>query len=105
LSLETLFPPNLQPLLPLSQAVQDECPPPPFALNSSELLSSGSFAVFVNHHFNWLNRFCTLPSGKEKKKQLKGKNLRSLFFYPLPEQKPPDTLSPFIESIYASQGI
>jgi hypothetical protein len=28
LSLETLFFPNPQPLLPLSQVVQDECPPP-----------------------------------------------------------------------------
>jgi hypothetical protein len=38
---KSLFP-NPQPLLPLSQAVQDECPPAPFALNSSELLSLGS---------------------------------------------------------------
>jgi hypothetical protein len=35
LSLETLFP-SSQPLLPLSQAVQDKWPPP-FVLNSSEL--------------------------------------------------------------------
>jgi hypothetical protein len=42
LSLETLFSPNPQPFLPLSQVVQDECPPPLFALNSSEHLSSGS---------------------------------------------------------------
>jgi hypothetical protein len=88
LSLETLFFPNPQPLLPLSQVVQDECPPPRFALNSSELLSSGSLGknpyrhqkvlvsnlgltVFVKHQVNWLNRFHSLPSGKEKKKTAK----------------------------------
>jgi hypothetical protein len=32
------------------------------------------------------------PQGKKKKKQLKGKNLRSPFC-PLPKQKPPDALS------------
>jgi hypothetical protein len=30
---------------------------------------------------------------ERKKKQLKGKNLRSPFFCPLPEQKPPDALT------------
>jgi hypothetical protein len=47
--------------------------------------------VFVKHQVNWLNRFCSLPSGKEKTKQLKGKNLKkNLCFCPLPEQKPPE---------------
>jgi hypothetical protein len=59
--------------------------------------------VFVKHQVNWLNRFCSLPSGKEKK-QLKAKTSGLLRFCPLLEQKPPDalSLSLFIESMYAS---
>jgi hypothetical protein len=40
------------------------------------LVSSLGLTIFVKHQVNWLNRFRSLPSGKEKKKQLKGKNLR-----------------------------
>jgi hypothetical protein len=71
------------------------------------LVSNLGLTVFVKHQINWLNRFCSLPSGKEKKNQLKGKNHRSPFFLPLTRAKPPDalSLSPFIESIYASQDI
>jgi hypothetical protein len=43
------------------------------------LVSNLGLTVFVKHQINWLNRFLSLPSGKEKKKQLKGKNLRSPF--------------------------
>jgi hypothetical protein len=57
------------------------------------LVSNLGLTVFVKHQINWLNRFRTLPSGKGKKKKLKGKNLRSPFFGLLPEQKPPDALS------------
>jgi hypothetical protein len=47
------------------------------------LVSNLGLTVFVKHQINWLNRFRSLPSGKEKeKKQLKGKNLRSPFFAP-----------------------
>jgi hypothetical protein len=42
----SLFP-NPQPLLPLSQVVQGECPSPHFALNSSEFLSSGSLGKIL----------------------------------------------------------
>jgi hypothetical protein len=42
------------------------------------MVSNLGLTVFVKHQVNWLNRFCSLPSCKEKKKQLKGKNLRSL---------------------------
>jgi hypothetical protein len=41
------------------------------------LFSNLDLTVFIKHQVNWLNRFCSLPSGKGKKKQLKGKNLRS----------------------------
>jgi hypothetical protein len=39
--LETLFSPNPQPLLPLSWAVQDECPPPHFALMAVSFFLQG----------------------------------------------------------------
>jgi hypothetical protein len=46
------------------------------------LISNLNLTVFVKHQINWLNRFCNLPSGKEKKKnQLKGKDLRSSPFF------------------------
>jgi hypothetical protein len=57
------------------------------------LVSNLGLTVFVKHQVNWLNRFHSLPSGKEKKKQLKGKNLRSSSFLPLTEQKPPNALA------------
>jgi hypothetical protein len=42
------------------------------------LISNLSLVVFVKHQVNWLNRFHSLPSeGKNNKKQLKGKSLRS----------------------------
>jgi hypothetical protein len=44
------------------------------------------------------------PQGKEKKTVKRQKPQVSIFC-PLSEQKPPDALSPFIESIYASQDI
>jgi hypothetical protein len=58
--------------------------------------------VFVKHQVNWLNRFHSLPSGKRKKKQLKGRDLtvfapycsKCLQMHPLL----------FIENIYASQA-
>jgi hypothetical protein len=46
------------------------------------LVSNLGLTVFVKHQVNWLNRFHSLPSGKEKKQQLKGKNLRSPFLPP-----------------------
>jgi hypothetical protein len=46
------------------------------------------------------------PALRERKKKNSSKAKTSgLRFCPLPEQKPPDALSPFIESIYASQDI
>jgi hypothetical protein len=73
------------------------------------IVSNLGLTVFVKHQVNWLNRFCSLPSGKGKKKkeQLKGKNHRYPFFCPLPEQKPPDALSLSLFSLktYASQDI
>jgi hypothetical protein len=69
------------------------------------LVSNLGLTVFVKHQVNWLNRFHSLPSGKEKKKQLKGKNLRSLFL-PLTRTKASRcTYSLFMKSIYASQDI
>jgi hypothetical protein len=44
------------------------------------LVSNLGLTVFVKHQVNWLNRFCSLPSGGEK--QLKDKNCRSPFFAP-----------------------
>jgi hypothetical protein len=32
------------------------------------LVSNLGLTVFVKHQVTWLNRFCSLPSGKEKKK-------------------------------------
>jgi hypothetical protein len=32
------------------------------------VVSNFGLTVFVKHQVNWLNRFCSLPSGKEKKK-------------------------------------
>jgi hypothetical protein len=69
------------------------------------IISNLGLTVFVKHQINWLNRFRSLPSGKEKKKQLKGKSLRSPFL-PLTGAKASRcSLSPFIESMYASQDI
>jgi hypothetical protein len=39
------------------------------------LHSNLGLTVFVKHQVNWLNRFRSLPSGKGKKKQLKGRDL------------------------------
>jgi hypothetical protein len=48
------------------------------------LVSNLGLTVFVKHQVNELNKFCSLPSGKErKKKQLKGKNLKFSPFLPL----------------------
>jgi hypothetical protein len=33
------------------------------------LVSNLGLTVFVKHQVNWLNRFCSLPSGKEEKKK------------------------------------
>jgi hypothetical protein len=33
------------------------------------LVSNLGLTVFIKHQINWLNRFCSLPSGKEKKKK------------------------------------
>jgi hypothetical protein len=55
------------------------------------LVSNLGLTVFVKNQGNWLNRFCSLPSGGKKKEQLK--DLRFPSFCPLPEQKPPDALS------------
>jgi hypothetical protein len=53
----------------------------------------------------WLNRFCSLPSGKEKK-QLKGRDLMVVFSVFTPYCiKSLQTLSLFIKSTYASQDI
>jgi hypothetical protein len=46
-------------------------------MHQKVLISNLGLTVFVKHQVNWINRFHSLPSGKEKKKQLKGKNLRS----------------------------
>jgi hypothetical protein len=70
------------------------------------LVSNFGLTVFVKHQVNWLNRLLSLPSGKEKKKQLKGKNLRSLFFAPYwSKSLQMLLLSLFIKSIHASQNI
>jgi hypothetical protein len=45
------------------------------------IVSNLGLTVFVKHQINWLNMFRSLPSGKEKKKQLKGKNLKSSPFF------------------------
>jgi hypothetical protein len=45
------------------------------------IVSNLGLTIFVKYQVNWLNRFCSLPSGKEKK-LLKGKNLRSPFLPP-----------------------
>jgi hypothetical protein len=54
---------------------------------------------------NWLNRFHSLPSGKEKRKQLKGRDLRSSQFFPLtaPQQEPSD--APFFHRKYMPHRI
>jgi hypothetical protein len=64
------------------------------------LVSNLGLTVFVKHQVNWLNRFLSLPSGKEKKKIVKRQKPQVSVFCPLPEQKPPDalSLSLFIES-------
>jgi hypothetical protein len=80
----SLFP-SPQPLLPLSQAVQDECPLPlcskqqwtfffrEFGKNlcrpQKVLVSNLGLTVFVKHQVIWLNRFQSLPTGKRKKKK------------------------------------
>jgi hypothetical protein len=70
------------------------------------LLSNLGLTAFVKHQVNWLNRFCSLPSGGKKKRQ----NHRSLFFAPYQNKSLQIlslslSLSLFIESIYASQDI
>jgi hypothetical protein len=72
------------------------------------LVSNLGLTVFVKHQVSWFNRFHSLPSGKEKKKkkQLKGRDLRSSPFLPLTGAKAfRHTLSLFMRSIYASQDI
>jgi hypothetical protein len=56
------------------------------------LVSNLGLTVFVKHQVNWLNRFHSLPSGKDKK-TVKRQKTSGLCFCPLPEQKPPDALS------------
>jgi hypothetical protein len=53
------------------------------------LLSNLGLTAFVKHQVNWLNRFCSLPSGGKKKKAKPQVSV----FCPLPEQKPPNSLS------------
>jgi hypothetical protein len=69
------------------------------------LISNLGLTVFVKHQINWLNRFHSLTSGKEKKKTVKRQKTSGLHFLPLTGAKASDALSPFIESIYASQDI
>jgi hypothetical protein len=52
------------------------------------VVSNLGLTIFDKHQVNWLNRFCSLPSGKEKKKQLKGKKTSGpLCFLPLTRAK------------------
>jgi hypothetical protein len=60
------------------------------------LVSNSGLTAFVKHQVNWLNRFCILHSGKEYKKQRPHDHLH---FCPLPQQKPSDAPSLFIENI------
>jgi hypothetical protein len=75
------------------------------------LVSNLGLTVFVKHQINWLNRFSSLSSGKEKKTVKRQKPQVSIF---APYQSKSLqilslslslSLSPFIESIYASQDI
>jgi hypothetical protein len=64
-------------------------------------VSNLCLTVFVKHQVNWLNRFQSLPSEKERKKKKKTVNWQRppglLCFCPLMEQKPSDALSLFIK--------
>jgi hypothetical protein len=74
------------------------------------LVSNLGLTVFVKHQVNWLNRFHSLPSGKEKKKTKKTvkrqKPLIFSIFAPFQSKSLQMVLlSLFIKSIYASQNI
>jgi hypothetical protein len=60
------------------------------------IISNLPLTVFVKHQVNWLNRFHSLLSGKEKKKKktVKRQKPQVSVFLPLPEQKPSDALTP-----------
>jgi hypothetical protein len=69
------------------------------------LVSNLGLTVFVKHQVNWLNSFCSLPSGKLKKKEKTFKRLKPQVSILAPYQSKSFqvlSLSPFIESIYAS---
>jgi hypothetical protein len=70
------------------------------------LVSNLGLTVFVKHQINWLNRFHSLPSGKKKKKTVKRQKPQVSVFAPYQSKNLQMlSLSPFIESIYASQDI
>jgi hypothetical protein len=109
--LEILFSPDPLPLFPLSQVVQDVCPPPllcpkqqwaPFFREFGKnpcrpqkvLVSNLGLTVFVSIWLNWLNRFSSLPPGG-KKKQLKGRDLMVFSVFVPYHSKSLQTLSLF----------
>jgi hypothetical protein len=63
------------------------------------LVSNLRLTVFVKHQVTWLNRFHSLLSGKEKKTVKRQRPHGLLHFCPLPEQKPSEAPSLFIENI------
>jgi hypothetical protein len=71
------------------------------------LVSNLGLTVFVKHQINWLNRFLSLPSGKGKKTVKRQKPRISVFapYQSKSLQMRALSLSPFIESIDASQDI
>jgi hypothetical protein len=76
------------------------------------LVSNLGLTVFVKHQVNWLNRFLSLPSGKEKKTVKRQKPQVSISFAPYRSKSLQMcvrslslSLSLFIENIYASQNI
>jgi hypothetical protein len=72
------------------------------------LVSNLGLTVFVKHQVNWLKRFCSLPSGKQKKKKPVKRQKPQVFSIFAPYQSKSLqmlSLSLFIKSIYASQDI
>jgi hypothetical protein len=70
------------------------------------IVSNLGLTVYVKHQVNWLNRFHSLPSGKEKKRTVKSQKPQVSIFAPYWSKSLQILLlSPFIESIYASQDI
>jgi hypothetical protein len=72
------------------------------------LVSNLGLTVFVKHQVNWLNRFHSLPSGREKKKKTVKRQKPQVFSVLAPYQNKSLqmlSLSLFIKRMYASQNI